>query len=400
MPEECIQWQAIEQASRRIFRLYNYQEIRVPVIEAAALFDRSLGQSSEIVQKQMFLIKNKEDIYALRPEGTAAIVRAYIENNLDKTQGFSKFYYIGPMFRLERPQKGRLRQFHHIGCEVIGSYAPEVDVEAIGLASALLDAYSIQGYQIQINSLGCPKDKKALSDILHKKLKDKKSELCADCQDRLSRNILRVLDCKEELCKNIVKGLNIGAEYLCTDCQDHFTRVKAGLDDLNVRYEVAPHLVRGLDYYTRTVFEIRHTGLGAQDAIGAGGRYDNLVKELGGPDTGAIGFAFGVERLLLAGTNPPEAGSNLVYVISLGQEAKKAAAKLLDKMRASGIACDTEYEGKSLKAAMRKANDLKADLVLMLGDNELKNQSVSLKNMQTGEQREIKQSDLIQELKC
>ncbi len=400
LPDECAQWQAIEQTSREIFRLYNYREIRVPVIEEAALFDRSLGQSSEIVQKQMFLIKNKEDLYALRPEGTAAIVRAYIENSLDKTQGFAKFYYLGPMFRLERPQKGRLRQFHHIGCEVIGSYAPEIDVEVIRLAGALLDAYSIQGYKIQINSLGCVKDKKALSDILHKKLKDKKSGLCPDCQDRLNRNVLRILDCKDESCKKIVQGLNIGAEYLCADCQGHFDQVKSGLDGLGVKYEVSPHLVRGLDYYTRTVFEIKHDGLGAQDAIGAGGRYDNLIKELGGPDTGAIGFAFGVERLLLAGEKPQTVNNNLVYVISLGQEAKKEAAKLLNILRANGIACDTDYEGKSLKAAMRKANDLNAKFVLMLGDNELKSQSVSLKNMQTGEQKEIKQSDLIPELKC
>ncbi len=401
LPEECIQWQAIEQTSRQIFRLYNFQEIRVPVIEAAALFDRSLGQSSEIVQKQMFLIKNKEGLYALRPEGTAAIVRAYIENSLDKTQGFSKFYYLGPMFRLERPQKGRLRQFHHIGCEVIGSDAPEIDVEVIRLASALLDAYSIQDYRIKINSLGCAKDKKALSDMLQKKLKDKKSNLCPDCQVRISRNVLRILDCKDESCKKIVKELNIGAEYLCADCRDHFRRVLSGLDDLGVKYEVAPYLVRGLDYYTRTVFEIKHEGLGAQDALGAGGRYDNLVKELGGAQTGAIGFAFGVERLLLVRSGELGAGSNnLVYLISLGEQARKEALKILDKLRGSGITCDTDYEGKSLKAAMRKANDLAAKFVLMLGDNELKNQSVGLKNMQTGEQREIKQGDLIPELKC
>ena len=277
LPDEVAVWQRLEEISRNIFSVYNYTEMRPPLIEEASLFNRSLGESAEIVQKQMFLIKNKEDLYALRPEGTASIVRAYIENNLDKTSGFVKLYYTGPMFRLERPQKGRLRQFHHIGCEAIGSMEANLDIEIISLANSLLKGYSIEGYKIKINSLGCSKDKKQLTAALHNALKDKLNKLCDDCKERFKTNVLRILDCKNEACVEAVKKLDIQNTYLCPECKDHFHKVKAGLDLLKINYEVTPHLVRGLDYYTRTVFEISHAGLGTQDAVGAGGRYDNLV---------------------------------------------------------------------------------------------------------------------------
>jgi len=399
LPDECFYWQRIEQLSRDVFFVYNFKEIRTPIIEDASLFTRSLGDTAEIVQKQMFLINNKEDIYAMRPEGTAAIVRSYIENNLDKTTGFAKLYYLGPMFRLERPQKGRLRQFHHIGCEVIGLTGPDIDVEVISLADTLLKAFSITGYQIKINSLGCGKDKKELSAVLKKGLEPKVSQLCEDCQDRFNRNVLRILDCKNETCQRIVEELDIGDKYLCPDCKDHFVKVRDGLDALGVQYEVSPYLVRGLDYYTRTVFEIKHCGLGAQDAIGAGGRYDNLVGQLGGPELGSIGFAFGVERLMLvSGHKSPVDGSKLVYVISLGDEAKKLNLKLISDIRKAGIPCDTDYENKSLKASMRKANDIKAKFVLIIGDNELKQGVVSIKNMADSTQKEVSVNNLINEL--
>jgi len=399
LPDECSYWQRIEQISRDVFSVYNYKEIRTPIIEEAALFSRSLGDTTEIVQKQMFLINNKEDTYAMRPEGTAAVVRSYIENNLDKTTGFMKLYYMGPMFRLERPQKGRLRQFHHIGCEVIGSTGPDIDVEVISLANTLLKAFSITGYQIKINSLGCDKDKKELSTLLHKGLEPKIGQLCEDCRDRFNRNVLRILDCKNEACQKIVEGLDIADKYLCSDCRDHFAKVKDGLDILGVKYEVSPYLVRGLDYYTRTVFEIKHSGLGAQDAIGAGGRYDKLVSELGGPEFGSIGFAFGVERLLLASSHSLEAVlPRLVYVISLGEAAKKVNLKLINDIRKAGIACDTDYENRSLKAAMRKANDVKARFVLIIGDDEINKGIVSIKDMASSTQKEIPVDNLINEL--
>ncbi len=400
LPEETGRWQKIEEAARRIFRLYNYSEVRTPIIEDIGLFNRSLGQSSEIIQKQMFVIKNASDTYALRPEGTASVVRAYLENNLDKNQGLVKFYYLGPMFRLERPQKGRLRQFHHLGCEVIGSASPMVDVEVISLADALLKAFSITGYSIQINSLGCTKDKKELTRLLEKGLKPKLSRFCADCQVRFKRNVLRILDCKNETCKEEVAKLNLKDNYLCSDCKGHAQKVMQGLDSLKIKYEVNPYLVRGLDYYTRTVFEIKHSALGAQDAVGAGGRYDNLIKELGGPDAAAMGFAFGMERLLLsaAGDTAPEK-EELVYLITLGEAAEKEGLKILNGLRQAGVSCDTDYEGKSLKGAMRRANDACARYVLILGEDELKKKVIALKDMQSGQQQEVPLDKLTAELK-
>jgi histidyl-tRNA synthetase len=380
--------------------IYNYLEIRPPLIEEAHLFNRSLGESTEIVQKQMFLIKREQDLYALRPEGTASIVRAYIENNLDKANSFIKLYYIGPMFRMERPQKGRLRQFHHIGAEAIGSRDEGIDIEMISLADSLLRAYFINGYKIALNSLGCLKDKKELTRILRERLKDKVEELCADCRDRFKRNILRIMDCKNDSCRNIVDKLGIGNSYLCSECSAHFDRVKDGLDFLKIDYELKPNLVRGLDYYTRTVFEIKHPDLGAQqDALGAGGRYDNLVKELGGPDVGAIGFALGVERLLLATNHQPPANSkNLIYIIGLGEEARRKAIGLLYELRKAGIPTETDYENKTLKGAMRKANDLNARFVLFIGEDELREKVVTLKDMSNSTQEKLKLDELIKRL--
>ncbi|MDD4980016.1 MAG: histidine--tRNA ligase [Candidatus Omnitrophica bacterium] len=401
LPEEALFWQEIEEASRRIFSLYNYKEIRPPLIEEAALFQRSLGESAEIVQKQMFLIEKDEDVYALRPEGTASIVRAYIENNLDKTSSLAKFYYIGPMFRRERPQKGRLRQFHHLGCEAIGSQDAFLDIEAISLADVLLKANSIEGYKIKINSLGCAKDKKGLIEVLRKCFKSKLSSLCLDCHNRFQNNVLRILDCKNEKCIEVIRKLDISQEYLCLDCKIHFAQVKDGLDNLKIKYQVDPYLVRGLDYYTRTVFEITHDSLGAQNAVGAGGRYDKLISELGGPDVGATGFAFGIERLLLVSKcqSVKVSEKKLVYIITLGEAARKEGLKLLDNLRKADIAADTDYEDKSLKGALRRANDLKARHVLIIGEDEIKRGVVTLKDMVSGEQKEVKQEDLIRELR-
>ncbi|MFH0827685.1 MAG: histidine--tRNA ligase [Candidatus Omnitrophota bacterium] len=401
LPGQIGQWQDIEAVSRKIFSIHNYQEIRLPLIEEAALFNRSLGEATEIVQKQMFVINREEDSYALRPEGTASVVRAYIENNLDKTNGFVKFYYMGPRFRAERPQKGRLRQFHHIGVEAIGSVEPEIDIEVISLAGTLLKAYCVEGYEILVNSLGCLNDKKNLALLLRENLKDKISRLCLDCQSRFDKNIFRILDCKNDSCQNIVNEINPGNTHLCPDCFGHFEKVKAGLDLLGVTYRVSPKLVRGLDYYTRTVFEFKHSQLGPQqDALGAGGRYDGLVKELGGPEVGAVGFAFGVERLLLV-TSPqlPVPSRQLVYLISLGEQARFEGIKLLRELRAAGITAETDYENKSLKGSMRKANDLGARFVLILGEDELKDNSVMLKDMVDSSQRKVKIDDLVGLLK-
>lgn len=398
LPEEVLLWQKLEEISRRVFATFNYLEIRTPVIEEAGLFNRSLGQTSDIVQKQMFQIQREDESYCLRPEATAAIARAYIENNLQKKSSFVKLYYIGPMFRAERPQKGRLRQFHHAGCEAIGSISPQLDAEVITLADALLGALSISGYKIRINSLGCLSDKNNITHAIRRALGEKIAEFCPDCQRRFENNPLRILDCKQERCKKALDGLDIGNSHLCAPCREHFESVRRILDSSHIGYEIAPRLVRGLDYYTRTVFEITHEGLGSQDALGAGGRYDNLIKDLGGLDTPAVGFALGIERLLLVKSQMSDVRSqkNLVYLITLGQEAKKEGCKLLRQIRNAGIACDTDYEDKSLKGAMRKAQDLGAEYVLIIGDNELKTNSITIKEMATGEQREIAREKIIE----
>jgi histidyl-tRNA synthetase len=401
LPQEVYSWQRLEEISRRIFAAYNYQEIRPPILEEAALFSRSLGEFTEVVQKQMFLVQNNDELYALRPEGTASIVRAYIENSLDKTAGFMKLFYLGPMFRLERPQKGRLRQFHHIGYEVIGSPGPEIDVEVIALSHHLLAAYGIADYTIAVNSLGCAHDKKEWVKNLSQTLAGHIGKFCPDCQARFQKNVLRILDCKNLACKKLVETLGLAESRLCRDCQDHFDAVRKGLDALNIPYAVSGRLVRGLDYYTRTVFEISHSSLGSQDALGAGGRYDNLVAELGGAQTPATGFAFGVERLLLAqGSDFQAPSKKLVYLVSLGDQARDYSRLLLKDLRSRGIAADTDYENKSLKGTLRAANDLGASYVVIIGDNELAKGIVTLKDMSGNLQKELTREELLKEFVC
>lgn len=399
--QEAYAWQGIEDKARQAFSLYGYRPIRTPILEEEALFNRSLGNETEIVKKQMFVVRHGEDCYVLRPEATAGVARAYIENNLDKTDSFLKLYYIGPMFRAERPQKGRLRQFHHIGAEAIGSDSPYLDSETISLIKHILDELGISGYELKLNSLGCPDDKQKLSRMLQDRLKDKSEKLCPDCKDRLGRNVFRVLDCKNEDCRQAVSGLGLRSEdYLCGECGEHFSEVKKNLDKLGINYIFSPTLVRGLDYYNRTVFELSHKDLGAQDALGAGGRYDNLISELGGPKCGAVGFALGVERLMLiAGLRLSESAGLKVFVVTLGAQAKKEGFLLLNGLRRAGIPSDMDYEDKSLKGQMRKANDLKVKYTILIGDEELKKQVILLKDMASGTQEEIGFDNFIGEIK-
>ncbi len=402
LPEQVALWQRLEQISREVFALYNYKEIRTPLLEESSLFNRSLGEAAEIVQKQMFIFKNDTDSYALRPEGTASVVRAYIENNLDKTSALAKLYYIGPMFRRERPQKGRLRQFHHVGCEVLGSGEPGLDIEVISLMDTLLKSFAIVNYHIKVNSLGCADDKNNFAIFLRKNIGHNLNKLCPECNIRYNLNVMRILDCKNAGCQEIIRNLNMHDACLCRECADHFLEVKQGLDLLGIKYEVSPYLVRGLDYYTRTVFEITHDSLESQqNAIGAGGRYDNLIKEVGGPDLGAIGFAFGIERLFLVMQESPAPESRpLIYAIGLGDQARKQCLLIVDELRKNGIASDTDYENKSIKGAMRKANDLSAQYVLILGDDEIKKNTITLKQMSSGKQEEIKREELVGKIKC
>jgi len=408
LPNETSIWQEIENKSRVIFSTFGYSEIKTPVIEETALFVRSLGKETDIVDKQIFgvsVYKNKEkDIkLGLRPEGTAGIIRSYIEHSLDKAIGLAKLFYIGPMFRAERPQKGRLRQFNHIGAEAIGANSPYLDVEIISLVCNILDKLNIKDYTLKLNSLGCEKDKKNISTSLKKSISPVVKKLCPECNNRFSRNVLRILDCKKEQCKEIIKNSIAkpgfaDKKYLCSECLSDINAVQNMLDNLKINYVFDHFLVRGLDYYTKTVFEITHSSLGSQDAVAAGGRYDNLTKELGGPDVGAVGFALGVERLILAANFSARTSKLDVYLVSLGDKAKEKTISVLDELRKQGISADTDYENKSLKGQMRKANALDSQFVCIIGEDELMKGVVTIKDMESGEQREVKYQDLKREL--
>lgn len=404
LPDESPLWQAMEDAARRIFAAFAYEEIRTPVFEEAKLFTRSLGDLTDIVQKQMFVIKKETDTFVLRPEATASIVRSYVENSFYHSAQVAKFYYLGPMFRAERPQKGRLRQFHHLGAEAIGSYHPFLDAEAVYLATVLLNAIGVSGFLVVVNTLGCLNDKKRFGLYLREKLLPHKESFCEDCQNRMTRNVFRVLDCKNKPCRNIVFSLQMKDDPVCEDCRRHFDDVKRGLRLFGVDFKVDPWLVRGLDYYTRTVFEITHASLGSQDALGAGGRYDNLVEELGGPRRGAVGFALGAERILLAktGSTQKEVDPRTLdcYLLPLGRTALERSVAILTEIRKAGFSCDMEYLEGSLKAGLRRADAKQAKICLVIGDNELSKGTCLFKNMIGRTQEEVKLKDILDTIKA
>ncbi len=398
LPDEISQWQAVEEKARQIMSLYGYREIRTPIFEETGLFERSLGATSDVVQKQMLNLQ--KDGLSLRPEGTAAIVRSYIENDIDKKEHLAKWFYMGPMFRGERPQKGRLRQFHQIGVEAIGpgSSLPYVDAEVTALAVHLLRAFGLKDsdFQLKINTLGSPEDKENFSRLLREKLKSQLSHLCEDCKNRFERNVFRILDCKNKECKGIVDHLHFDDSYLSKESREHFQNVKEALNSLSIRYEVSSKLVRGLDYYTHSVFEISSPLLGSQDALGAGGRYNNLVAQLGGSQVESVGFAMGIERILLAlGQNQSEQKKAIqIFFITLDEQSMKKAFEILNLIRQQGIAGDMSYKASSMKSQMRLADKVGAPFVGIIGESEIQNNILTLKDMQTGDQQEIGLSDL------
>ena len=399
LPDEAARWQAIEAASRKVFEFFGYREIRTPIAEETALFTKTVGEETDIVKKEMFSFKDRgERDMTLRPEGTAPIVRAYLEHNLDKTEPFQRLCYIGPMFRAERPQAGRLRQFSQIGVEAIGSSSPSVDAEVIDIMVKLLAAAGVKKYDLKINNLGCIEDKRRLSKSLKDSLSGKTvlKLLCEDCKSRVASNPLRVLDCKSEGCKAVVRENFRKTEFLCADCDKHFKEVLKFLGALGIEYTIDPYIVRGLDYYTRTVFEVTSDSLGAQNAIGAGGRYDNLVKDMGGPDLGACGFAIGIERAILA-TGPSEKPVNMaagVFMATIGEAAYAEAFKLADMIRHKGIACGIDHGSRSLKSQMRSADKMGARFAVILGEDEIKKGEATLRDMTTKEQESVKFEEL------
>lgn len=402
LPEGARRWQQIEETGRRVLELYGYQEIRTPLIEEAAVFTSSLGEQAEIVTKQMYLFQDRGGrSVALRPEGTASVVRAFIERGLDKSGGLVRFYYLGPMFRAERPQAGRRRQFHQLGVEVFGSASPFQDVEVILLLTRLLRGWNLEGWVLRINSLGCGQDRLKIVDLVRERMERHRAQLCEDCKLRLDKNPLRILDCKETRCIELARSVDV-FEAVCADCRDHFGKVTGTLVKLGVSFERDPHLVRGLDYYTRTAFEVIHGGLGSQNALGGGGRYDDLVQKMGGAAVPAIGFAVGLERVLMALESKKETPSIPVgpraYIASVTTTQIPSAIELAESLRQQGIPVISNLEERPLKRQMEQAAKLvPVGLVCILGEEEVRTGRVTVKEMATGNQRQVSRGELLQE---
>ena len=398
LPDDAPLWQHLETIARKLFEDYGFTEIRVPIFEYTELFARSIGASTDIVEKEMYTFEDRDGRkITLRPEGTAGVVRAFIEHKLYTDKQLAKLYYLGPMFRHERPQKGRYRQFYQIGVEALGIDHPHVDIEVLAMLHTLFDRLKISGLRLQINSLGDAACRNTYRDALKNYLQAKLPTLCGDCQRRYETNPLRVLDCKVDADKFTDSPVML--DYLCAPCKEHFEIVEAGLKKLNIPFEVNPRLVRGLDYYTRTTFELVMGHLGAQNTVAAGGRYDGLVKEIGGPATAGIGFALGVERAIsLMDPASAEVQKPALFIAALGGEAVASVMPLINTLRLSGIRVDTDYTGASLKSQMKKADKSGAGHTLIIGEEEMKNGKAILRNMQTKEQSEVSLQTITEEL--
>ena len=394
LPENIKRWHFIEDAARRIFELYGFSEIRIPVLEFTDLFARSLGTTTDIVEKEMYTFEDRDgSSLTLRPEGTAGVVRAYIEDSMHAKSAISKLYYTGMMFRHERPQKGRFRGFYQIGAELIGPREPDADAELITMLWRFFEEIKLTEYlTLEISSLGDQNSRPAYVEKLVQYFTPRKNELCEDCQRRLDINPLRILDCKQKQCKEIIDDAPSMLDNLSAESESHFNTVKENLSAAGVPFVINPKIVRGLDYYTRTVFEITTDKLGSQNAVAAGGRYDGLVAELGGPDTAAIGFAMGIERIvLLQEIAFPEgfAKDVDVFIAHLGDKAREASFPLAYELRKKGISVETEYSDKSLKSQMKRADKLGARFTLILGEDELNQGVIKVRNMVESSEEDI-----------
>jgi len=400
LPDEIGRWQAIESAARRLSRLYGFREIRVPIFELTELFARSIGASTDIVEKEMYTFPDRDGkSLTLRPEGTAGVVRAFIEHNLSASPTLQKFFYVGPMFRHERPQAGRLRQFHQFGVESYGNPGALADVEVISLLWRFLTELQLPGLTLEMNSLGELSDRTAYTGVLLAFLQQRKERLCENCRRRMETNPLRVLDCKVPECKAATAEAPKITDSLSIQSRAHFDQVLNGLRDLGIPFVLNPRLVRGLDYYTLTTFEVTSQHLGAQNAVGAGGRYDGLVEVLGGPKTPAIGFAVGLERvyLMLPDSILP-VDPQLLVVAAFGSQGLPVGVRLLYDLRGLGVQAEMDSRATSLKAHLRQADRMKASYVVMIGDDEVSKGQLLLRNMVTKEQEELPLSTAAQQL--
>ncbi|SHE57581.1 histidine--tRNA ligase [Desulforamulus putei] len=405
LPGEVEKWQYLEELARQVCREYGYGEVRTPVFEHTELFARGVGETTDIVEKEMYTFTDRGDrSITLRPEGTAAAVRAYVENKLYAMPQPIKLFYIGPMFRYDRPQAGRYRQFHQFGVEVFGSDSPAVDAEVIAMAMDIYERIGLKDLELHINSVGCPDCRPILREKLQEHFRPHLANLCPNCQGRFERNPLRILDCKNEKCQNIGRHAPTTLDALCAACDSHFELVKSYLDAVGVQYIVDNRLVRGLDYYTRTAFEIMARDIGAQSSVGGGGRYNGLIEECGGPPTPGIGFALGLERILLTaerqGITFPVTRGPAVFIATVGTEVEKQAFTLLQQLRRQGIAAEKDYLGRSLKAQMKYAGKLDARLVIILGEEEVARGVAVVRDMQAGEQQEVPMGGMVDYIKA
>jgi histidyl-tRNA synthetase len=403
LPPDTSLWQRVEAEARRIFAAYHYGEVRTPILEETALFARSVGADTDIVTKEMYTFRDRDDeSLTLRPEATASVVRAYLEHNLYNEGGIHKLYYLGPMFRRERPQKGRYRQFYQIGAEVLGSQSPLVDAEVLEMLVLFLERVGIHEYQLLLNSVGCSQCRPEYVNVLREALQAVKGAMCADCQRRAGTNPLRVLDCKVAADQPIIEKLPKIIEHLDPECRRHFDCVTSELQAHRLSYQVTPRLVRGLDYYTRTTFEITSSVLGAQNAVVGGGRYDGLSEMLGGPPTPGIGFSIGQDRLILAVQAAAELQSEAplaAYVVWMGGAALPPASRLVRELRAQGLSVEIDYDPMKIKKAMGVASKLQARFAIIIGEGELASGRYQVKDMRTGEQKEIEPQNIAAYLK-
>ncbi|MBR1739249.1 MAG: histidine--tRNA ligase [Ruminococcus sp.] len=398
VPAQVYKWHTVEKIASETAELYGFREIRVPTFEDTSLFIRSVGETTDVVQKEMYTVTAAGDAqFTLRPEGTAGVMRALIENGI-LNEGFpQKVYYILSCFRHEKPQAGRLREFHQFGCELVGSKDAKADAEVISFAKSIIDRTGLSGIELNINSIGC---KNCRADY-HKALKEyfsaRKDELCDTCRGRLDKNPMRILDCKSPICQAIAKDAPLIIDYLCEDCSGHFEKLKGSLDAMRIEYKVNPRIVRGLDYYTKTVFEFITTDIGAQGTVCGGGRYDGLIEELGGKPTPSLGFGMGLERLILTmekqGCDFLDERRCELYIAPMGEAAEQKAAALAAQAREEGFFAEYDLVGRGIKAQMKYADKIGARFVIVIGDNELEAGEAKLKNMQSGAEMDISLGD-------
>lgn len=403
LPEDTAKWHYIEAVLREMADDYGFEEIRTPMFEATELFLRGVGDTTDIVNKEMYTFNDKGNrSITLRPEGTASTARAFIEHKMQGLPLPVKLYYMGPMFRYERPQKGRFRQFHQFGIEAFGSVDPALDSEIIAFAMEFYTRLGLKGLKVRLNSVGCPKCRAEHKQKLQDMLRPHLDEFCGDCRSRFEKNPLRIFDCKNEKCAELVADAPVITECLCDDCKEHFEKVKAYLDGAGIPYEVDPYLVRGLDYYTKTAFEIILTEIGAQSAVCGGGRYDGLIHDIGGQDMPGVGFALGMERIFSAletsGIEINNRNNPDVYCVALGEEASKKAFAWMIELRRAGIKAEMDYMGKSFKAQMKSAGRCGAAYVIICGDDEINSDKIIIKNMNDSSQDTVSGEKVTEEL--